>query len=62
MDSTLSYKLTIKPDSEHEDKLNSFVNYFESTWLSSDAKFPKEMWNHYETIGPRSNNHVEFKI
>ena len=59
LDSTFQYLLSIQPESLNSDKLRLFVNYFESTWIGRDSKFPKDMWNHYETIGPRSNNHVE---
>ena len=59
VESTFQFLLSIQSESVNHEKLRLFVNYFESTWISRDSKFPKEMWNHYETIGLRSNNHVE---
>ena len=38
-------------------RINEFILYYERTWLSSI--YPLELWNHYETLGPRTNNHVE---
>ena len=39
-------------------KIDQFVKYFEETYLQSNI-FPTKLWNHYETTGPRTNNHVE---
>ena len=50
--------ITLQPDSTHSDKFHLFYTYFRTTWLEG-AKFPPALWNHYETIGPRSKNHVE---
>lgn len=47
---------------EEASKLNlsripEFLEYFTQTWL--EGLFPVKYWNHYETIGPKTNNHVE---
>ena len=42
----------------HVAKINQFVHYFDETYLSSSI-FPIQLWNHFETAGPRTNNHVE---
>ena len=39
------------------DNIMNFIKYFESTWMSTI--YPIELWNHYDTHGPRTNNHVE---
>ena len=59
IDSTFQYLLSIQLESLNSDKLGFFVNYFESTWVCRDSKFPIDIWIHYETAGPQSNNHVE---
>ena len=38
-------------------RINEFILYYERTWLSSIC--PLELWNHYEALGPRTNNYVE---
>jgi hypothetical protein len=30
--------------------------YFNAVWFKT---YPISVWNHYETVGPRTNNHVE---
>jgi hypothetical protein len=45
-------------------ELKEYVLYFYNTWLIN-PNYPIALWNHYETIGPRTNNHLEgynFKI
>ncbi|CAF0916621.1 unnamed protein product [Brachionus calyciflorus] len=41
-----------------QDKLLEFLNYFERTWINHFV-FTPLLWNHFETKGPRTNNHVE---
>ena len=53
---TFNLLVSKKPQSEHGDKFDLFVKYFRSTWFTL---FPPRLWNHHETIGPRTNNHVE---
>ena len=43
-------------DNEIDANITRFINYYQTTWLSL---FPLSLWNHYDTIGPRTNNHVE---
>lgn len=43
---------------EREKVTIQFYNYFGTRWLEG-SKFPSFLWNHYETIEPRSNNHSE---
>ena len=50
-----SLLLENKPTIELE-SINRFIQYFQHTWLSL---FPLNLWNHYDTNGPRTNNHVE---
>jgi hypothetical protein len=47
----------IKLDKPIDIRIDEFILYFERTWLSSI--YPIELWNHYDTEGPRTNNHVE---
>ena len=54
-----NFILSLKPQSYLDVKKDLFINYFTSTWLSNSAMFPPNVWNHYDTIGPRTNNHVE---
>jgi hypothetical protein len=53
-----NFLVSIQPVSPHVEKFNLFYIYFRTTWLDG-SRFPPSLWNHYETIGPRSNNHVE---
>jgi hypothetical protein len=39
--------------------VDKFVQYFESTYLNQNCTFPRQVWNHFDTVGPRTNNHVE---
>ena len=62
LDTSFQYLILSKPQFDQPDKLDSFIDYFRSTWFD---RFKPILWNHYETIGPRSNNHLEgynFKI
>ena len=47
----------IKLDKPIDIRMDEFILYFERTWLS--RIYPIELWNHYDTEGPRTNNHVE---
>jgi hypothetical protein len=43
---------------EESNKIQSFINYFHSTWLF--GSYPLKLWNHYSTHrSPRTNNHAE---
>ena len=44
---------------EQNDKIDLFISYYRSTWLSESSLFPPKIWNHFDTVGPRTNNHVE---
>lgn len=39
------------------DEATCIYDYFVSNWMSSN--YPVEIWNHSETIGPKTNNHLE---
>ena len=58
VENAFNYLISIQPHSPHVDKFNLFYNYIRTTWLDG-SKFPPALWNHYETIGPRTNNHLE---
>ena len=47
----------IKLNKPKDIRIDDFILYFERTWLS--GIYPIELWNHYDTEGPRTNNHVE---
>ena len=49
-----NFILSVKPKSDYNEKIDLFINYFTSTWLSSSALFPPSIWNHHDTIGPRT--------
>ncbi len=38
------------------DKCYGLLLYFNAVWFTT---YPISVWNHYETVGPRTNNHVE---
>jgi hypothetical protein len=38
-------------------KIEEWFDYFVNTWF--EGEFPPSMWNHSNTVGPRTNNHVE---
>ena len=58
IDRAINFLVSLKPNCPQTDKFVLFYNYFRSTWLEG-LKFPPSFWNHYETIGPKSNNYVE---
>ena len=37
----------------------AFQEYYVTTYLDDDATFPRGIWNHWDTYGPRTTNHVE---
>ena len=43
---TFNYIISIKPVSDHNKKIVSFINYYRSNWLDSSLKFPTKIWNH----------------
>ena len=43
-------------DTETEAYIQRFILNFQTTWLSL---FPLDLWNHHQTNGARTNNHVE---
>ena len=38
-------------------KLTKFIEYIINNYF--EGSFPKSMWNHFETVGNRTNNHLE---
>ncbi|KAK6183513.1 hypothetical protein SNE40_010983 [Patella caerulea] len=34
-------------------------DYVVETWVDYGARFPLHLWNHHQTIGPRTNNNLE---
>ena len=62
MSDAFKFLIESTPQVPQSNKLHLFSNYFYSIWFE---RFKPALWNHYETIGPRSNNHLEgynFKI
>lgn len=49
----------IKFEAPDDNDFKNFLDYFEHTYLFNDARFPKEIWNHFDDRDPRTNNHVE---
>ena len=47
----------IKAAAPQVSNINELCRYFENTWLNGE--FPIPSWNHHETEGPRTNNHLE---
>ena len=45
------------PDKPNIARVGEFLDYFNNTYF--EGKFPTQFWNHYDTIGPRTNNHLE---
>ena len=58
VETAFNYLISLQPVLPHNETFNLFYTYFRTTWLEG-SKFPPALWNHYETVGPRSNNHVE---
>ena len=38
-------------------RVDEFLDYFTNTYF--EGQFPVELWNHFKTVGPRTNNHLE---
>ncbi len=47
-----------KPKITKQDKIDEFLVYFSRQWLKNGS-LSLEDWNHFDNIGPRTNNHVE---
>ncbi|XP_046575249.1 uncharacterized protein LOC124283263 [Haliotis rubra] len=41
------------------DRIEDFKDYMVVTWVDYDARFPLSLWNHHNTVGPRTNNNLE---
>ena len=39
--------------------MEEFINYFGANFIDSNARYPRELWNHYGSFAPRTTNHVE---
>jgi hypothetical protein len=39
--------------------LQPIIAYFESTWLNGVEQFKPSVWNHFDFIGPKTNNDLE---
>ena len=38
-------------------KMEEFLDYFVNNYF--EGSFPIDLWNHYNTVGPRTNNNLE---
>ena len=56
LETAFQYLIFSKHLFPQSDKLDSFLDYFHATWFD---RFKPNHWNYYETIDPRSNNHLE---
>jgi len=50
--------LTSKPIIAKQDKIDDFISYFYSQWMTNSALCSID-WNHFDKVRPRTNNHVE---
>ncbi|CAF0853002.1 unnamed protein product [Brachionus calyciflorus] len=48
----------LKANKPRSSKLTQFLQYFETTWINHKV-YKIDLWNHFDTLGPRTNNHVE---
>ena len=55
----LAFNIILDSKPLKNEKIDLFIKYFTSTWFSTSCMFPPHIWNHYETVGPKTNNHVE---
>ncbi len=39
--------------------LKNLIMYAHNNWIKLDARFPRELWNHYSNYSHRTNNHLE---
>ena len=46
-----------KPSVSNEASLVKFMDYFVNTYF--EGIFPVAVWNHFNTVGPRTNNNIE---
>ena len=44
------------PSILHKPSMDKFIKYFETNYMNGCFA---GMWNHYETEGPKTNNHIE---
>lgn len=44
---------------ENNEKLLQVKKYFEHTWFSSNSIFSLNMWNHFNNLNRKTNNHLE---
>ncbi|XP_025016251.1 uncharacterized protein LOC112538666 [Tetranychus urticae] len=42
-----------------DDEIDEFIYYIQSTWISNDSLFIREIWNHFGNFGTRTTNHLE---
>ena len=42
---------------DDDERVDTFVDYFDQTWIN--GRFLIHIWNHHNTDGARTNNHVE---
>ena len=40
-------------------RAREFHDYIVVNWVDDDARFPPNLWNHFQTFGPRTNNNLE---
>jgi hypothetical protein len=59
LDSAFSLIISKKPFFDQNEKIDLFINYYRTTWLNESSIFPPNILNHFDTIGPRTKNHVE---
>ena len=48
---------SILSDKPNIARVDEFLDFFNNTYF--EGKFPIQLWNHYDTIRPRTNNHLE---
>lgn len=46
-------------ESPDVNRAEEFNDYVVVNWVDYGARFPLRLWNHHETDGPRTNNHLE---
>ena len=54
LDEAFEHIKSCKPEVVACDKM---LKYFKDTWMT--GSYPNCFWNHSETFGPRTNNHIE---
>ena len=48
---------SIKADKPDIPRVDEFLKYFTNKYF--EGRFPIVLWNHNDTIGPRTNNHLK---